>query len=175
MARDPLPGPVEMRRPALEWAMNHRGGYTGYDLKEYLAGLYKLTEEQLARTKEDGSPLFANYVDWVTAEFTDKHIHTGWDGRPHRNADERYFLTPYGYAVGEGRTGWPTNRRKGAANAKPDPRQLTEAQLELRKSGLPPPPETKRQEHEALMAKLEAMIAKVKAQQTGSSLGEPQQ
>jgi hypothetical protein len=63
MARDPLPGPVEMRRPALEWAMNHYGGYTGYEPKEYLAGLYKLTEGQLARTKEDGSPLFANYVD----------------------------------------------------------------------------------------------------------------
>jgi hypothetical protein len=175
MAGDPLPGPVEMRRPALEWAMNHRGGYTGYDLKEYLAGLYKLTQEQLARTKEDGSPLFANYVDWVTAEFTDKHIHTGWDGRPHRNSDERYFLTRYGYSVAEGKAAWPTSRRKGEPNAKPDPRQLTEAQLELRRNGLPLPPETERQEREALMAQLQAMIAEWKEQQTGSSVGGPQQ
>jgi hypothetical protein len=158
---DPLPGPVEMRRAALEWAMNHRGGYTGQDLKEYLAALYKLSEEQLARTKEDGTLLFANYVDWVTAEFTDKRIHTGWNGRPHQSAVDLYFLTTCGYAVGQGKTpGWPTNRRKGSANAKPDPRQLTETQLGHQKKGIPLPNDRPFWVVEELIAKLKAIVAK---------------
>jgi hypothetical protein len=32
-----LPSVDKMRRRALEWALNRRGGYTGDDLKEYLA------------------------------------------------------------------------------------------------------------------------------------------
>jgi hypothetical protein len=51
-------------------------------------------------------------------------------GLPHSNPDELYFLTKYGHVVGEGKTEWPTARRKGLGGAEPDPRQLTEAQLE---------------------------------------------
>jgi hypothetical protein len=66
----------------------------------------------------------------VTADFTDKHIHTGWNGCPHKKREDLYFLTRYGFAVGEGKANWPTDRRKGPASAKPDPRQLTKVQLE---------------------------------------------
>jgi len=75
-----LPGIVEMRRPALEWAMTQRGGYLSNALKEYLAGYFKLTEEQLADLSPDGKSVFGNNVDWVTAHFTEFGIHTGLDG-----------------------------------------------------------------------------------------------
>ena len=126
---EPLPSLDEMRHSALEWAMNRRGGYTGSDLKEYLTEHFKLTEEQLARAKE-GQPRWENRVEVVTAEFTKTHIHAGWNGyRAGSGRSDLYFLTRYGYAIGEGKAEWPTDRRRGPASAKPDPRQLNEAQL----------------------------------------------
>jgi hypothetical protein len=127
----PLPKIEEIRRSALEWAMSRRGGYTGDDLREHLSGYFNLTEEQLARARADGLLRFADLVDSVIAEFTEGRIHTGWNGRPHKNPTDLYFLTRYGYAVGERKAEWPTDGRKGAPNAKPDPRQLNEAQVGL--------------------------------------------
>jgi Mrr restriction endonuclease-like protein len=119
-----LPGPVEMRQPALEWAMTRRGGYLSAELKEYLAEYFKLTEEQVANFSPEGRPVFGNNVDWVTSHFTEFGMHTGLDGRDHDSPDDRYYLTKYGYAVGERKVLWPTKRRHGPRNASPDPRQL---------------------------------------------------
>jgi hypothetical protein len=112
-----IPSVVEMRRPALEWAMSRRGGYRSAELKAYLANLFKLTKEQLAEVTPNGKLLkFANRVDWVTANFTKVGIHTGLEGRPHDGADDPYYLTEYGYAVGERKEPWPwpTKRRRDA-------------------------------------------------------------
>lgn len=119
-----IPGPNEMRRPALEWAMTQRGGYLSAGLKEHLAEYFKLTEEQLAELSPEGKLVFGNYVDWVTSHFTEFGIHTGYEGRDHSRPEDRYYLTKYGYAVGEGKVLWPNKRRHGPRNAPPDPRQL---------------------------------------------------
>lgn len=118
------PGPVEMRRPALEWAMNRRGGYLSSELKEYLAEYFGLAEEALAKISPNGISVFSNNVDWVTAHFTEFGIHTGRDGREHTSPSDRYYLTKYGYSVGQDNVPWPNKRRHGARNALPDPRQL---------------------------------------------------
>jgi hypothetical protein len=81
----PLPNRNELFWAALEWAMAWKGGYLGYDLKNYLAARFKLTQEQLAQTRTDGTNRFGNLVDWVTAEFTTTGIHTGWNGEDHRS------------------------------------------------------------------------------------------
>lgn len=119
-----VPGPVEMRWPALEWAMTRRGGYLPAELKEYLAEYFELTEEQLAQVSAEGVPVFGNNVDWVTSHFTEFGIHTGINGSDHSSPNDRYYLTKYGYAVGERKVPWPTKRRHGARNALPDPKQL---------------------------------------------------
>jgi hypothetical protein len=126
-----LPSRDQMFWPSVEWAMTHCGGYTGYHLKEYLAGYFQLTEEQFALTRSDGTNRFDNLVDWITSEFTTAGIHTGWDGADHNRSTDLYFLTKYGYAVGERKAVRPTVHRRGPRNAKPDVRQLTERQLQL--------------------------------------------
>jgi hypothetical protein len=126
-----LPNRDELFWASVKWTMVRRGGYTGYDLKEYLTGHFQLTEEQLALTRSDGTNRFNNLVDWVTAEFTSAYMHAGWDGGEHRTPDHLYFLTKYGYSVGEGKAAKPTAHRHGARNAKPDIRQLTEEQIRL--------------------------------------------
>jgi hypothetical protein len=120
------PGPVEMRWPALEWAMTRRGGYLSIELKDYLAVHFKLTEEQLAEMSPEGKLVFGNYVDWVTAHFTEFGVHTGLDGKEHTSPNDRYYLTRYGYSVGERKVAWPTRRRHGTRNALPDSRQLSD-------------------------------------------------
>jgi Mrr N-terminal domain len=101
--REPLPNREELFWPTLDWAMTRKSGYTGYDLKDYLAAHFNLTKEQLAQTRSDGTNRFGNLVDWATSEFTTKEIHTGWNGEKHKSVDNLYFLTPYGYVVGERR------------------------------------------------------------------------
>jgi hypothetical protein len=127
-----LPGQIEMRLPALQWAMGRRG-YLSTELKAHLAELFKLTPEELALTSSEGLPVFGNNVDWVTAHFTETGIHTSIDGRPHRSPDDRYYLTRYGYAVGEGKAQWPRKRGNqlshGPRRAPPDPRQLQSAEV----------------------------------------------
>jgi hypothetical protein len=118
-----IPGPVEMRAPALQWAMTRRG-YLAAELKAHLIELYQLTDVELAATSPDGTPVLSNNVDWVTAHFTEYGIHTGLDGREHRSPEDRYYLTRYGYVVGEGKVVWPTKHRHGPRRAPPDPRQL---------------------------------------------------
>jgi hypothetical protein len=125
--REPLPSRDDLFWPTLDWAMTRKGGYTGYDLKDYLAAHFNLTDGQLAQTRSDGTNRFGNLVDWVTSEFTTKEIHTGWDGARHKSADYLYFLTPYGYVVGERRVK-PRANQHGPRNAKPDGRQLNERQ-----------------------------------------------
>jgi hypothetical protein len=122
-----------MRRPALEWAMRQIGGYTGTDLKVHLSDLFKLDEEQFLRHTPAGIWDFGNRVDWVTAYFTEFGVHTGWDGLEHNDPDTPYFLTTYGYALGEGKVrDWPAKRGNkrtgGPRKAKPDARQLTKEQ-----------------------------------------------
>ena len=119
-----IPGTVEMRWPALQWAVKQRGGYLSADLKAHLAKKYELTTEELAQTSDEGVPIFANNVDWVDAHFTEMGIHTSIDGQPRKTPHDRYFLTRYGYAVAEERVPWPTKRRNGPRGALPDPRQL---------------------------------------------------
>ena len=129
--RDSLPSRDELFWPALEWAMKRKGGYTGFDLKPYLANHFKLTADQLSQTRTDDTNRFDNLVDWVTAEFTSRGIHTGWNGEEHRSPDQLYFLTKYGYSVGERRVEKPRGNRHGAKNAMPDIRQLTAEQERL--------------------------------------------
>jgi len=121
-----VPSTVEMRWPCLRWAMGHRGGYTGFDRKLHLLEHFDLADEVLDEVGANGYPLFDNYVDWVTAHFTETGIHTSIDGRPHKNRDDPCDLTRYGYAVAEGKAEWPTEKRHGPRNALPDPRQLPE-------------------------------------------------
>jgi hypothetical protein len=123
MAGQVVPGPVDLRAPALQWAAARRGGYLSADLKEHLAARFELTPDELG-ISEEGIPVFSNNVDWVTAHFTETGIHTSIDGRPHRRPDDRYYLTRYGYAVAEGKALWPTKQRHGPRGALPDPRQL---------------------------------------------------
>jgi hypothetical protein len=125
MARQ-LPGPVEMRWPSLRWAMSQRG-YLGVELKAHLATLFELTADELALTSPEGVSVFSNNVDWVTAHFTEMGIHTSVDGRDHAGPDDPYYLTRYGYAIGEGRVRWPAVRRHGPRGTLPDPRQLPRA------------------------------------------------
>lgn len=129
-AREVLPSRNDIFWPTLDWAMTRKGGYTGYDLKDYLAAHFNLTAEQLAQTRTDGTNRFGNLVDWVTSEFTTKEIHTGWNGEKHKSADNLYFLTSYGYVVGERRVK-PRANQHGPRNAKPDSRQLNERQEHL--------------------------------------------
>jgi hypothetical protein len=124
---EPLPNRDQLFWVALGRAMTRKGGYTGYDLKDHLAGHFKLTNEQLAQSRTDGTNRFGNLVDWVTAEFTTKEIHTGWNGEKHKSPDDLYFLTPYGYIVGERRVK-PKGNQHGPRNARPDIRQLSEEQ-----------------------------------------------
>jgi hypothetical protein len=63
-------------------------------------------------------------VDWVTSHFTEFGIYTSHNGQNHASPNDRYYLTKYGYAVGESKVLWPTKRRYGVRNASPDPRQL---------------------------------------------------
>jgi hypothetical protein len=129
--REPLPNREELFWPALQRAMNQKGGYLGSDLKKFLAGHFKLTNEQLAQTRADGTNRFGNLVDWVTAEFTAMGVHTGWNGQEHKSPDHLYFLTKYGYAVGERKVQRPKANRHGPRSAKPDIRQLTEEQRQI--------------------------------------------
>jgi hypothetical protein len=129
--REPLPNREELFRPALEWAMNQTGGYLGFDLKKHLAQHLTLTQEQLTQTRADGTNRFGNRVDWVTAEFTAMGMHTGWNGQEHKSPDHLYFLTKYGYAVGERNVERPKANRHGSRSAKPDIRQLTEEQRRI--------------------------------------------
>ena len=126
MARQ-LPGPAEMRMPSLQWAMGRRGGYRSAELKEHLAALFELTADELALTSPEGVPVFSNNVDWITAHFTETGIHTSVDGRKHTRPHDPYYLTRYGYAVGEGKAQWPTKVRHGPRRALPDPRQALPA------------------------------------------------
>lgn len=141
-SREPLPNRDQIFPATLDWAMGRKGGYTGYDVKAHLIGHLRLTEEQMAETNEGGANRFGNLVDWVTAEFTMTGIHTGWDGERHKSSGHLYFLTAYGYAVGEGRVEKPKGNRHGPRNAKPDIRQLTEEQQRiapwLKKNGSEP-------------------------------------
>jgi hypothetical protein len=128
-----LPGPVEMRKPSLEWTMRQTGGYTGTNLKVYLGDLFKLDDEQFLRHTPANIWEFGNRVDWVTSYFTEFGIHTGWDGAEHTDENTPYFLTTYGYALGAGKVReWPAKRGNkrtgGARKAKPDIRQLSEEQ-----------------------------------------------
>lgn len=122
---DGIPSRDDMQRPALAWVMEQPpGGYLSSELKNHLADHFELTAEQLAAGHEGGTPVFANLVDWVTAKFTRWGIHTGFQGRKHRKPTDRYYLTSYGYEVGEGKVPWPTDSDHGPRNALPDPRQL---------------------------------------------------
>src|SRR4051794_34032708 len=100
-------------------------------LKKHLAQYLKLTKEQLAQTRTDGTNRFGNLVDWVTAEFTAMGMHTGWNGQEHKSPEHLYFLTTYGYAVGERKVQRPKANRHGPRNAKPDIRQLTADQRRI--------------------------------------------
>ena len=113
---------MEMRRPALQWAMRQRGGYLVADLKEHLATLFELTPDELT----DDEQVFSKNVNSVTAYFTETGIHNGVEGAKY--ARRRYYLTRYGYAVGEGQVQWPTKLRHGPKGARPDPRQLPTAE-----------------------------------------------
>jgi hypothetical protein len=124
MVRQGIPGPLTLRVPALEWAMTRRGGYLASDLKQHLAALFELTSDELT----DDELVFSKNVDSVTAHFTETGIHTSVDGRKH--VRRRYYLTRYGYAVGEGLVQWPTKLRHGPKGARPDPRQLPTAEGE---------------------------------------------
>jgi hypothetical protein len=104
--------------------MGRRGGYLSSDLKEHLAELFELTPDELAITSPEGMAVFSNNVDWVTAHFTEMGIHTSIDGRDHAGPNDRYYLTRYGYAVGEGKVQWPTKHRHGSRGEPPDRRQL---------------------------------------------------
>ena len=115
-----FPRATDMYHPALVWAMAKKGGYLGEELKVHLAELYGLTLEQLSLVSPKGVPVFFNRVDWVTARFTKTGIHTSIDGKPHRTPNSRYYLTSYGYDVGEGKVEWG----QGPRGALPDPRQL---------------------------------------------------
>jgi hypothetical protein len=104
--------------------MGRRGGYLSTELKQHLTDMYELTPDELAVISDEGVPVFSNNVDWVTAHFTETGIHTSINGKPHRSPDDRYYLTRYGYAVGEGKAQWPEKHRHGPRGALPDPRQL---------------------------------------------------
>ena len=124
-----IPNREVLAAAALKWAMSHRGGYTGADLTAYLASHFGLTAEQLDLTiivNGQTKNLFGNLVDWVTATFTKLRLHTGLDGAAHRKPSDHYYLTPYGYACGEGRAQYreARPRKMGPADAKPDARQL---------------------------------------------------
>ena len=129
--REPLPNREELFWATLGRVMTQKGGYTGYDLKNYLAGHFRLTKEQVAQTRADGTNRFGNLVDWVTADFTTMGVHTGWNGQEHKSPDHLYFLTTYGYAVAERNVQKPKANRHGPRNAKPDIRQLTEEQRRI--------------------------------------------
>jgi hypothetical protein len=126
--REPLPKRDELFWPALQWAMTRKGGYLGRDLKSYLTGFLELTQVQFAKTCKSGMNRFGNVVDWVTAEFTATGIHTGWNGEAHKSSDCLYFLTSFGYAVGERSVKKPRGGRHGPRDAKPDARQLSREQ-----------------------------------------------
>ena len=115
-----------MRRPTLQWAMGRRGGYSMADLKEHLAALFELIPDELT----DDELVFAKNVNLVAAHFTETGIHTNVSGRKHVRRRDRYYLTRYGYAVGEGQVQWPTKLRHGPKGAHPDPRQLPVAEGE---------------------------------------------
>jgi hypothetical protein len=59
MTPEQLPGLMEMRRLALQWAMGRRGGYLAADLREHLAALFKLTpdkdEDEFSKTVTAGA------------------------------------------------------------------------------------------------------------------------
>jgi hypothetical protein len=117
-----LPSLVEMRRFALQWAMDRQGGYLAADLKEHLAALFKLTPDEI-----EDEVAFSKNITSVTAYFTETGIHTSVN---RKNGYPRYYLTRYGYAVGEGQAQWPTKLRHGPKGARPDPRQLPTAEGE---------------------------------------------
>ncbi len=129
--REPLPNREELFWPALQRAMNQKGGYLGSDLKKFLAGHFKLTKGQLAQTRADGTNRFGNLVDWVTAEFTAMGVHSGWNGQEHTSPDHLYFLTKYGHAVGERKVQRPKANRHDPRSTNPDIRQLTEEQRQI--------------------------------------------
>lgn len=71
-----LPFGDEMIGPALIWAARHRK-YSTDDLKAALAEHYGLTPAQLALELPDGRLAFSNYVDWLTANLTQRGMHRG--------------------------------------------------------------------------------------------------
>jgi hypothetical protein len=87
---------MEMHEPAMLWAAE-RGSYTTAELKDFLAGHYQLTKEQLAYLIEGNSqPAFENYVDWLTAAWSNRKRR--WHRREGRH--KRYHLTEAGFAEG---------------------------------------------------------------------------
>ena len=93
-----LPARDEMKEPALRWMhlqMQEHGHYHTDALKAHLAQVFGLTPPMLdLRLPESGRPAFSNYVDWVSANFTEMGIHT----RIGKRKDKIYALTPAGLA-----------------------------------------------------------------------------
>jgi hypothetical protein len=84
-----LPLGIEMHEPALRWADERRRYHTD-ELKAYLASYYTLTPAQLSYVTDGGKNAFSNYVDWLTARWTEWKIHRG--------KNKAYELTDHGHA-----------------------------------------------------------------------------
>lgn len=85
-----LPDWESMELATMAWVVK-QGDHT-YDtdeLKDYLARYFQLTQEQQTATTDNGKPIWPNYVDWQSANWTTKKYHK-------RVGNKRYDLTNSG-------------------------------------------------------------------------------
>jgi hypothetical protein len=85
-----LPDWERMELASLTWILKQPDRiYHTDDLKDYLAQYFELTNEQITATTDKGKPVWPNYVDWQSANWTTKKYHK-------RVQSKRYHLTDTG-------------------------------------------------------------------------------
>jgi hypothetical protein len=91
-----LPSHDEIRRAALGYISSGEP-YLARDLtRDVAAALEVTTDQRTLRFAKNHQLAFKNYVSHVLREFTLSHIHTGPNGRNHKNANELYYVTTHG-------------------------------------------------------------------------------
>jgi hypothetical protein len=85
-----LPDWESMEQASLRWILKRPDHiYDTDELKDHLARHFRLTNEQITATTYKGKPVWPNYVDWQSANWTTKKYHK-------RVHSKRYHLTDGG-------------------------------------------------------------------------------